>query len=605
MSEALFCSRGRIIVFFAVSLAFFNYSWGLDLEKYIGVDEIKRGMDAYCLTVYEGAKIERFEMEVVSVIYNQMPGRDAILVVGTDERLEHTGPVKGCSGSPLYIDGRLAGALSAGWGFSKDPLYIVTPIKDMLKSGGDKVDGNNVSKTAIEGLGVDFSEPIDLVRVSEVFWEDAFVRSSGSEASVCRPLLAVTSLPAEVCGAFSARFGSAGIVAVSGGGTGGHYGDADVTGFKPGGVLGIPLVSGDISILATGTTTEVVDGRVYGFGHPFLGHGEVDLPMVSGFVHTVVSSLNFSFKLASSGPIRGAIRGDDAFGVYGKVGAQAKLIPLRIAVDRFGDPEGKRVYECQLAVNQFYTPAVLQVALVGAGQMLGPLGPDHVVRYKGRISLDKFESLDFANVSSGQSLMEVASEAMGAVSLLMNNPFGKVKVTGLDFEINIGPENLLANVRSVEVSDRRVKAGATIKVSAMVESHMSKKSTYEFSVKLPEKLAAGKYEMMVGGGYEYSKFLRKIEPYKFIAKDVSSLVSAIRYILSLERDRLYSVVTLGVGGVVVDEAELVDLPASKAVLMSSGKRTTTSRPYRHRLEQDMGIGAVVSNSKVLQLVVEE
>ena len=104
-----------------------------DPARYISVDEIKPGMEAYCLTVYKGTTVEKFGVEVLSVVHDFMPGRDAILVRGTDERFIHTGPVAGCSGSPVYIDGRLAGALATGWQFSKDPLYGVTPIADMLR----------------------------------------------------------------------------------------------------------------------------------------------------------------------------------------------------------------------------------------------------------------------------------------------------------------------------------------------------------------------------------------------------------------------------------------------------------------------------------------
>lgn len=110
-----------------------------DPNKYIDIDEIKPGMQAYCLTCYKGTEIEKFDLEVLSILHNVMPGRDLILVQGTDERFIYTGPVGGCSGSPVYINNRLAGALAhaPGWPFSKDPLYGVTLIKDILKTGQD------------------------------------------------------------------------------------------------------------------------------------------------------------------------------------------------------------------------------------------------------------------------------------------------------------------------------------------------------------------------------------------------------------------------------------------------------------------------------------
>jgi len=158
MSEAFSCSLGRLRVVFIGFLAFCSIVCGLDKQKYIGLDEIARGMEAYCLTVYEGAKIERFEMEVISVVYDYKPGQNMILVVGKDERFKHSGPVQGCSGSPVYIDGRMAGALSYGYSFATDPLYMVTPIAEMLAIGSTETAKPAMSK----GLVFDFSEPIDL-----------------------------------------------------------------------------------------------------------------------------------------------------------------------------------------------------------------------------------------------------------------------------------------------------------------------------------------------------------------------------------------------------------------------------------------------------------
>ncbi|MBA7624504.1 hypothetical protein ES703_31913 [subsurface metagenome] len=106
-----------------------------DPARYIGVDEIKPGMEAYCLTEYGAAGVEKFGLEVIDVVRDFDLGRDVILVKGTDERFIHTGPVLGCSGSPVYIEGRLAGALALAWTYSKDPLYGVTPIKEMLSVG--------------------------------------------------------------------------------------------------------------------------------------------------------------------------------------------------------------------------------------------------------------------------------------------------------------------------------------------------------------------------------------------------------------------------------------------------------------------------------------
>ena len=138
-----------------------------DAQRYIRIDEVKPGMDAYCLTDYGVAGIEKFSLKVLNVIRDFDPGRNAILVMGTDERFKHTGPVGGCSGSPVYIDGRLAGALAFGWTFSKDPLYGVTPIEEMIEVG--LMDGSHApaASSGTAALTFDFSRPIQVREAAE------------------------------------------------------------------------------------------------------------------------------------------------------------------------------------------------------------------------------------------------------------------------------------------------------------------------------------------------------------------------------------------------------------------------------------------------------
>src|SRR4030042_6251336 len=143
-----------------------------DPTKYIGIDEIRPQMKAYCLTTYKGAEIEKFGLDVLSVVRNIEPGRDAILVQGTDERFIHTGPVWGFSGSPVYIDGRLAGALAYSYYFSKDPLYRVPPIKDILMVGHPRDHSRKPAHadTARSGwnpaFAFDLSRPIDFAVIT-------------------------------------------------------------------------------------------------------------------------------------------------------------------------------------------------------------------------------------------------------------------------------------------------------------------------------------------------------------------------------------------------------------------------------------------------------
>ena len=596
-----------------------------DPAKYISIDEIQPGMEAYCLTCYRGTEIEKFDLDVISVVRNIEPDRDAILVQGTDERFIHTGPVWGCSGSPVYIDGRLAGALAFAWTFSKDPLYGVTPIEEMLRVGqgtrksqiasgeSKKNDGRRAISDQQEstmGYAFDFTKPIDFAdidrRLSHKKSKDkdqtSNIMSSSFKQLPC-PLI-VSGLPAEACGQLDALVEPFGLMAVSGiSGSVETEKTKDVQ-LAPGAVLTVPLVAGDIRVTVLGTVTEVTGNKVYGFGHSFLGYGSINLPMATGQVHTVVSSLARSYKLGSPLEIVGVLTTDESAAVFGQIGAQPKTIPLTITVDRYNDTQ-TRVYNCQVVNNRLLTPMMLRVAMYGAAFQLGDFPPDHMIEYRVAIGIESDETISFENVSTGLGVAEVASESLGSIALLMNNPFKEVGIKSLDFDIRIVPKNIVSHIWSVDLSDSRVKAGEQIKMEIVVESFLAEKKKYQFSLKIPQHLRPGKYDLMVLGSYEYEQFLRKSVPYRFIAQNMSSLIKALNDALGFKRDKLYCILVLPPGGVAVERAELPDLPATKTLVLQNGKRALRTQPYPHWLEKSMSTGTVVADKKVMRLMVEK
>ncbi len=395
-----------------------------DPAKYISLDEIKPGMEAYCLTEYGLAGIEKFVLEVVDVVRNVGPGMDLIYVKGIDERFIHTGPVAGCSGSPVYIDGRLAGALAYASFYSKDPLYGATPIGEMLKvSLGRQV--SRSEQRAGQRLSVfDFTKPIDFAEIDRQFRNILLKRSGNLSGVTPLPCPLITSgLPREVCEQLDELVKPLGLMVVAGGSSGSNkVEDSEKVELVPGACLFVPLVSGDITLSTYGTVTEVRGDKVYGFGHSYLGYGPVDLPMATGKVHTVVSSVYRSSKLASMVEIVGALTTDESMAVFGRIGAKAKTIPLTIRIDRYNDTE-KRVYNCQVANNRLLTPLLLQSAVAGAAFQLGDFPPDHMVEYKVAIGLEDAESISFENISTDRGLFELIIESIGSVAMLMNNPY--------------------------------------------------------------------------------------------------------------------------------------------------------------------------------------
>ena len=605
----------------------------LAVDRYITIDEVQPGMDAYCLTGYKDAEIEKFPLEVLSVVRDIRPGRDAILVQGTDERFIHTGPVWGCSGSPVYIDGRLAGALAFTWSFSKDPLYGVTPIEDILKVGQETQ--NSKLKTQNYGMGFvfDFSKPVDFAeidgRITAGPGTDPGLASKGHGGSprrggprrIALPCPLITyGLPTEVCeqlGALVEPFGlyAVSLTGVAVGGAGGpprRVARRPGTGARetehgklaPGACLAVPLVTGDIKIEVIGTVTEVLGDKVYGFGHGLLGYGQIDLPIATARVHAVVSSLYRSFRLARSVKIVGALTVDESAGVLGRIGRKARMIPLTIRVTRYNDTE-PRVYNCQIANNRLLTPLVLRSVVAGAALLRGNLPPENTVAYKGLIDVAGFEPISFENVSSGFGLAEAIADSVGPVAMLMNNPYEVAEIRSLDFDISIMSKSAVAHIWSVDLSDSRVKAGQTIEITVVVESVLGGRKKYESSLRIPDELVPGQYDLIISGGRGYGEFLKKAVPYRFVPQSLPGLVEAMNNVLSVKRGKLYCLLVLPAGGIALEKAELPDLPATKALILQDGKRTLSTQPYSHWLEQTVESGTVVIDKKVMRITVEK
>jgi len=576
-----------------------------DPAKYISIDEIRPGMEAYCLTVYNGTEVERFDLDVLSVVRKWSAGKDAILVQGTDERFIHTGPVSGCSGSPVYIDGRLAGALAFGWYFSKDPLYGVTPIEEMLRVGQVPETEHTYQGT---GYSFDFSVPLDFAEIDKQITAPLpFARGGPTGVATLPCPLIVSGLPAQVTEQMNVLLAPFGFTAVAGPG-GGVASDlkhgTQTPELVPGATLGVPMVTGDITMAAIGTVTEVVGDKVYGFGHSFLGYGPIDLPMATAEVHAVVSNVVSSFKFASALEIVGALTIDESTAVCGRIGAEAKMIPLTITVDRYNDAE-KRVYNCQLANNRLLTPLVLRYVVAGAAFMLGSLPPDHSIDYKVTIGVENAEAITFENVSTTVGLNELITESVGSVAILMNNPYKKVSINSIDFDIRIRPRDVTSHIWSVDLSDSKVKAGEEITVDVVMESVRRQKKKYNYTLRIPQNIPAGRYDLIVCGGYDYIKFLKEKVSYRFIPQNLTTLIEAMNNILHIDRDKLYCILVLPTGGVTVEKAELPDLPPTKAMVLADAKRTLRTQPYSHWLEDSFKTGTVVIDKKVVNITVEK
>ena len=575
-----------------------------DPARYINVDEIKPGMEAYCLTVYKGTTVEKFSLEVLGVVHDFMPGRDAILVRGTDERFIHTGPVAGCSGSPVYIDGRLAGALAYGTTFSKDPLYWVTLIADMLRVGSVTNQAGGEALSGGPGLALDFSRPVDFTQVEKKILSplSSSRRELGGASALPCPIV-VSGMPESVTGDLDESLRPLGFMVVPGAGGGKA---ADVCDIKPvpGAYLAVPLVTGDITIDVIGTLTEVRGDEIYAFGHSFLGYGPVDLPMAMGEVHTVASNVVRSFKVGTSLNIIGALRADESAAVRGRIGAEARMIPLTVSVSQYNDSQPRK-YNCRIADNRTLTPRLLRAVVSSAGLFQGEMPPENTVSYRGTIETDGAGTVIFDNVSTGEGLNEAVRDIMSPIGLLMNNPYRQVRIKSINVALDIREKDIASAVWSVGLSGSRVKRGDNLDVEVVTESVRAQKQKYNFSFTVPENTPVGAYQLIICGGPEYEEFLRKAVPHRFATENFDTMVEVINRILAVGRDELHCVLVLPAGGVALEQAELPELPATKAMVLGDSRRANTMQAFPGWIDKSVRTSTIIVDKKIMNVTVEQ
>jgi hypothetical protein len=571
----------------------------LDKTKYITMDEVRTDMEAYCLTVWYGTKIERFPLKILSVVRNRLPGDDMILVIGTDERFKNSSAVHGCSGSPVFIDNRLAGALAAGWDGSLDPLYLVRPIEDMLQVGTVPAipTGNPLARPI-------FMEEIDLLDLTGIS-EQSSQALAKSHHSGGIPLLLSTSLPVSVCRSLADSFGQLGFSAMPGGMTTAAENAEELNvPLERGSMLAAVLCSGDINLAASGTVTEVVGDTVYGFGHSFTSAGPVEFPMAAGKVHTVVASRESSFKFSSPGPILGTIQFDQNAAIRGQIGVMPTMVPMRITVSRFNDPE-IRTYNCRLAYDRNYTPQIAQMVAGAAALMQGDLPPEHALRYTGSIGIKDNSPIRFANISSGRSAAELRSELQSTLDLLLNNPFKQIAPEGIEIEISIEPQDRVAAIWSAVLSQTTVKPGQTITAEITLQSFRAARSVCSVDIKIPETMPPGKYPLQLFGVAAYKNFVSQNAPQRFRVVDADSLLDGLTRVLNVPRNRLYAVLPVPATGLTFRRHELPDLPPTRMLLLQDAKRLEPIEPYKNWVENSVELDKIVSGSAQIEITVEQ
>ncbi len=250
-------------------------------------------------------------------------------------------------------------------------------------------------------------------------------------------------------------------------------------------------------------------------------------------------------------------------------------------------------------------PAIVTRNSRGVALMRGDLPLDNTIQYKGTIELDGAQPVVFENVSTGMDLAEVFRDSISPVALLMNNPYRQVKIKSVDVDVQIKEKNVTSAIWSAGLSRSRVRRGESMDVEVVTESFQAQKRSYKLSFVVPEGTPPGTYPLIVCGGYGYEEFLKKAVPHRFTPENLDTLVGAINDVLAIGRNELHCILVLQAGGVALENAELPDLPATKALVLGDPRRAVTMQVFPGWIDKSVQTGAVIIDGKIMNITVEQ
>src|SRR5215212_2652500 len=550
--------------------------------RFFPLEDLKPGMKGVARTVFAGTEPEEFGVEILGVLPGfPAPRQSAIIARLTGPLTERTGVFGGMSGSPVYIDGRLIGAVAFSFPFSKEPIAGITPIKQMIdifEHGG--------SERNTGGMG----EPrtFSFTELASTDWKPRLPKPAVSGAAFVAPVAVNSPLVSllgqqlqpiatpvvfggvsqEALAIYAPQLQANGLLPVSGVG-----GAAAITSLAPatektlapGTSVSVQLVRGDYSIAASGTVTLRDGNKIYAFGHPFLSLGASDMPMTESSVVTVIPNANNSFKLAVPGQMVGNISQDRASGIYGQLGQAPKMMPVKINLRTSRDRTETFTYE--VANDSFLTPLLLNLTVFSTITSTERSVGDATISVSGKIDVTGHEPIVVERrFSAANAPMMAAGSVAVPVNALLTSGFENVQLGGITLDITSSETKYAASLERISLDRTEAGRGDNVEIQAYVRTESGKQFVQRIPVQIPQDVPLGQHLVFVGDG---SALQQGSAAQAFVPQDLSQLVGAINKMK--KSDRLYVKLFRITPGAVIGTSELPNLPPSMLATLNSDR----------------------------------
>ena len=491
MSEPGSCSRLKIVVILSavVACGLLLTASTAPAQGFFPLQDVRPGQHGVGKTIFQGNRIEDFQVEILGVLQNAGPKQSIILAKLSGGPLADAGVIQGMSGSPVYIDGKLLGAVALGFAFSKQPIAGIQPIEQMIEDSRF-VEPNRNSGNAVLGSLSPFSQgSLAWGKPVSVSGPVSVSSPAGSLSQILTPL-SLTGLTPGTLQAFAPSFRKLGFEPQQGVSSGSPNSPTISGSVLPGSMISVQLLSGDMSVSADGTVTYVDGKHVYAFGHRFLDDGTTELPFARSEVIAVLPTLNTSFKLSVAKEWVGTILSDRATAIAGEIGRSAHTVPATISIRSAAT--GPHDYRVKIVNDRLLTPFVTQMALfsaidgtertVGAGTMR----LNEQINFEGNLPP---LVLHDAFVSESGLAQQISADAVVSLSFLLTNGYKNVQVKDMSFQLEPVEARRQLYINQAWTSAHEVHAGDSVQLTILLAGEngleMTRTATYHIPIGAP------------------------------------------------------------------------------------------------------------------------
>ena len=554
------------------------------------LSEVRAGMEGVGRTVFEGARVDEFKVHLLGVLENAVgPKQSLILARLEGGPLAQTGVIAGMSGSPVFVDGKLVGAVSYAFPFGKEPIAGITPIGEMIEA--TRTDGGvRAAATRFHATIAEDGLPAPLDRASLVAALQRPLRASvpgvafhagglpaGLDGAALRPLalpLVFSGFEPETFDWARGVFASLGFAPVLGGSAAASLGPLPQ--LTPGAAVGVSLIEGDLDLSVTGTITHIDHDRIYAFGHPFYNLGPTQFPLRKAWVYSVFPSLQVSWKIAAATEAVGVMDQDRTTAIAGRLGEAPRMIPVEVKLR--SQRGGERVFRYRMVEDELFTPLLAYVSLLSVIQGGERAFGASTLQVEARVTLAGGREVRVGDVLAAQQPGAQAAAVLASpLALLVGNDFEKLTIEKLDVSVD-ADETLrsAAIVRAWVDAPLPLHAGTSAPLRVQLRTRRGELVTRTLSLAIPRDAQAGSYTLLVADAVTMDAVEQRELHQRFVARDVAQLIRSLNRLRG--SDAVYARLTRPTAGAVVGGEYLPSLPGSVLSVLGAADQGTSVFP---------------------------